>query len=44
MSKFKNSATGVVVSVSDEKDNRFTDGWEPVDKEAPKRGRPKKSE
>jgi len=48
MSKFRNLDTGVVVSVSDEKDDRFTAGW--VDADAPevepKRspGRPKKSE
>lgn len=29
MSKFENLKTGVVVSVSDEKDHRFTNGWKP---------------
>lgn len=45
MSRFKHSGTGVVVSVSDEKDDRFGADWVRVDgKEAPKRGRPKKSD
>lgn len=35
MSKFRNLATGVVVSVDDSKDGRFADGWEPAN--APKR-------
>lgn len=45
MSSFRNEATGVVVSVADEKDGRFTDGWVSADAE-PKRspGRPKKSD
>jgi hypothetical protein len=45
MSRFKNTSTGVVVSVDDSKDDRFSDGWESADAE-PKRapGRPKKSE
>lgn len=30
MSKFINTETKVIVSVSDEKDDRFTQGWEPV--------------
>lgn len=30
MSRFTNDETGVVVSVSDDKDNRFTSGWTPV--------------
>lgn len=45
MSRFKNSNTGVVVSVDDSKDDRFTDGWEPADgpvKRGP--GRPKKDD
>ena len=42
MSKFRNIATGVVVSVSDDKDARFTDGWVPADPEPVKRGRPPK--
>lgn len=32
MSRFRNTATGVVVSVDDSKDHRFTDGFEPADK------------
>jgi len=43
MGKFKNTLTQVVVSVSDEKDDRFTDGWEPADKPEAK-PRSKKSE
>ena len=35
MSKHRNLNTGVVVSVSDEKDDRFVDGWEPADKPKP---------
>jgi hypothetical protein len=27
MSRFENIVTGVVVSVDDSKDSRFTDGW-----------------
>ena len=44
MSKFRNLDNGVVVSVSDEKDARFADGWVPAE-EPEKRspGRPKKS-
>ncbi|GLU88948.1 hypothetical protein [Agromyces sp. NBRC 114283] len=45
MGKFINTTTQVVVSVADEKDDRFTDGWErydPAAKRGP--GRPKKSE
>lgn len=33
MSKFVNSNTKVVVSVADEKDDRFTQGWELVEDE-----------
>lgn len=45
MSRFRNLTSGVVVSVSDEKDDRFVNGWESADAETPKRGRPaKKSE
>lgn len=45
MSRFRNIATDVIVSVADEKDGRFTDGWEPADKPAKRApGRPKKSE
>ncbi len=28
MGRFRNSTTGVVVSVDDSKNERFTDGWE----------------
>jgi len=31
MSRFRNNATGVVVSVADEKDSRFVDGWVSAD-------------
>lgn len=44
MGKFRNEQTGVVVSVSDEKDARFGEGWVSADqpeKRGP--GRPKKS-
>ena len=48
MSRFRNLNTGVVVSVSDEKDARFAEGWEPAEAPAPEAkrspGRPKKSE
>lgn len=48
MSKFRNSSTGVVISVDDSKDDRFTSGWVPAEtpEEEPKRspGRPKKTE
>lgn len=30
MGRFVNDATGAVVSVADEKDYRFADGWHPV--------------
>jgi hypothetical protein len=43
MSKFINKDTGVVVSVADEKDARFTDGWDAVVDEKPA-ARSKKSE
>lgn len=35
MSKFENTSTKVVVSVADEKDDRFGEGWAPV-KDEPK--------
>ena len=35
MSKFQNEKTGVVVSVADSKDGRFTAGWKAYDGEAP---------
>lgn len=31
MSRFQNLNTGVVVSVADSKDDRFTSGWKPYD-------------
>lgn len=31
MSKFIQDGTGIVVSVADEKDERFTVGWKPAD-------------
>ena len=37
MGRFRNTVTGVVVSVADEKDGRFTDGWESADAPAPKK-------
>lgn len=44
MSRFENTTTHVVVSVADEKDDRFGDGWEAVaEKPAPK-SRAKKSD
>jgi len=49
MSKFRNSSTGIVVSVDDSKDARFASGWESTDtppspevKRSP--GRPKKTD
>ena len=45
MSKFRNELTGIVVSVDDSKDVRFSEGW--VSTDAPEKrgpGRPKKSE
>lgn len=44
MGKFINKNTQVVVSVSDEKDDRFLEGWEPVTEKAPAKARAKKSE
>jgi hypothetical protein len=44
MGQFRNATTGVVVSVDDSKDERFADGWEPVNKPAPaKKAAAKKS-
>lgn len=37
MSKFIQDGTGVVVSVADEKDDRFDVGWKPVDDDKPER-------
>ena len=36
MGRFRNTTTGVVVSVDDSKDGRFVNGWEPADKPAAK--------
>jgi hypothetical protein len=41
MSRFRNTTTGVVVSVDDSKDGRFKVGYEPVD-EAPVKKAPAK--
>jgi hypothetical protein len=35
MSKFINTNTKVVVSVADEKDDRFAEGWDKVDETKP---------
>lgn len=44
MSRFRNIATGVVVSVNDSKDARFGADWQLADEvtAAPRRGRPPK--
>ena len=42
MGRFRNSDTGVVVSVDDSKDDRFTSGWESPDSE-PKKAPAKKA-
>ena len=34
MSRFRNRSTSVVVSVADEKDDRFGEAWETADKPA----------
>lgn len=45
MSTFKNTSTQVVVTVADEKDDRFADGWERVSDEKPApKSRSKKSD
>lgn len=44
MPRFRNIETGSVVSVDDEKADRFKSGWEPVDDEKPRTPRAKKSE
>jgi len=41
MGRFRNLETGIVVSVDDSKDERFTVGFEPADKE-PKQKAPAK--
>lgn len=43
MSKHRNTANGVVVSVADEKDARFSDGWVKVEADKPKRTAPSKN-
>lgn len=43
MGKFINTNTQVVVSVSDEKDDRFGDGWEPVTEKSQPKSNAKKS-
>lgn len=35
MGRFRNLKTGVVVSVADDKDERFASGWGPVTDEKP---------
>lgn len=44
MSKFTNTETKVVVSVADEKDDRFGEGWERVSDEPVRKTRSKKSD
>jgi hypothetical protein len=46
MGKFIQDGTGIVVSVADEKDERFVSGWSAYSDAEPKRGpgRPKKSD
>lgn len=44
MSKFTNSETKVVVSVADEKDDRFGEGWTRVSDEPAPKPRAKKAE
>ena len=44
MSKFKNTETQVVVSVADEKDDRFGEGWERVSDESAPKPRAKKAD
>ena len=41
MGRFRNLGTGVVVSVADEKDERFASGWESADE--PEKASAKKS-
>jgi hypothetical protein len=43
MSRFRNLSTGVVVSVSSEKDDRFADGWESAEEAKRTPGRTSKS-
>lgn len=44
MSKFTNTETKVVVSVADEKDDRFGEGWERVSDEPARKTRSKKTD
>lgn len=44
MSRFTNTKTKVVVSVADEKDDRFGEGWERVSDEPARKTRSKKPE
>jgi hypothetical protein len=44
MSKFRNLTTQVVVSVADDKDDRFSDGWEPAGTEKRTRSTSKKTD
>lgn len=44
MSRFQNLETGIVVSVADEKDDRFTSGWKPAEEPKSSAARAKKSE
>jgi hypothetical protein len=37
MSSFRNRSTGVVVSVADDKDDRFGEAWEPIKADEPKK-------
>lgn len=43
MSTFRNTTSGVVVSVDDSKDDRYVNGWEPADKPAPEKPAAKQS-
>ncbi len=42
MSRFRSTSTGVVVSVDDSKDDRFSNGWESADEPAPDKKTPAK--
>lgn len=44
MSRFIQDGTGIVVSVADEKDDRFTNGWTPVEETPAAKPRAKKSD
>lgn len=43
MGKFINTNTQVVISVADEKDDRFAEGWEPVTEKSQPKPSAKKS-